>query len=812
MSRRQQPPTPSRSSRAAPPGAGADTTTPPPTPRGPSTLAAPKPVRPAQKAMLEPPTTPQWTSQPSPPGYTSFPPPPSPIPNAGGLPVPSGRPAATSSPATSAPGFRSPGPNALTSFPPPPPTPPQRDDGGYFQHKSPAAARVPYDNLATPEKTTTSHLQVERELRPGVFDIDNLEETLHNLRFAPSPMLSTIYSVPSTPREELSTPDFTASTTSCFTPPSTNPTPEPHLLTPRGAAAPALPPPPPVREPVTSPTRPRSNSRRTSPPTRKRGRGVVSCINTPSTFATTWYAHPTAPEFDICARCYEDHLAGTRLENDFRGRLLDDGKPRACLFASPRVMEHLLPRALSEGRTDDLVAFLRRRAGIPDCRGQTGVPGREGQRWFRPRNNAVPNMVVCEACFEDHVLPSPSASNFEPAAGQPANDVWACDFAIPSIRRAHKLKGSPSWSTFCKSASARMALTPCARGQKVAVTSRVWFAPTTSGMHPALVCAACFSDHVDGTGEERRWREVPSQVAARYGSMTRCALGRFDLGVAMSRAHEGGDFGIFWRALDAFCHEESCVEGGMRDGKWFTFPSHPEGFAVCKACVACVVEPLGLAASFVPRCSSSSSATPTVCSLNPASPRFAAYAARLLEGFYVADAGALEAYALEFASLPPCPRDEDFRGGRWYGWQGCAVCPSCYHEFARGTALAASMTLRGEVVRDASLMCEMYSPRMRGLYTEACKRGDVKGLLAAAAARRKVFAETVPVIRQTVLEAQVRRGGKGVVDGPGVGLGLSFANLVEGQPGQGGSVASLLGSGTRSLVVAELERRWREVE
>lgn len=641
--------------------------------------------------------------------------------------------------------------------------------------------------------------------------MDNLEETLHNLRFAPSPMLSTIYSVPSTPRDELSTPDFTASTTSCFTPPSTNPTPEPHL-TPRGVVAPALPPPPPS-QPVTSPTRPRSNSRRTSPPTRKRGRGVVSCINTPTTFPTTWYAHPTAPDFNICARCYEDHLAGTRLENDFRGRLLDDGKPRACHFASsPRVVEHLLPRALSEGRTDDLVAFLRRRGDIPDCRGQAGVPGREAQRWFRPRNNAVPNMVVCEACFEDHVLPSPSAAaNFEPASQQPASDVWACDLALPSIRRAYKLKAPSSWPSFCAAAAERMSLPACARSQKVAVKSRMWFAPTTSGMQSALVCAACFADHVAGTGEERRWRELPADAAARFGSMTRCALGRFDLGVAMSRAHEAKDFGVFWRALDAVCHEEPCEKAGIRDGRWFTFPSHPEGFAVCAGCVASVVEPLGLAASLVPRCSSSSGA-PTVCSLNPASPRFAAYAARLLEGFYVADAGALEAYALEFASLPPCPRDEDFRGGRWYGWQGCAVCPSCYHEFARGTALAAGMTLRGEVVKDASLMCEMYSPRMRGLYTEACARGDVKGLLAAAAARRKVFAETVPVIRETVLEAQMRRGGAAAVDGPGVGLGIGFANLLEVQPGQGGSVASVLGSGTTSLVVAELERRWREVE
>ena len=102
-----------------------------------------------------------------------------------------------------------------------------------------------------------------------------------------------------------------------------------------------------------------------------------------------------------------------------------------------------------------------------------------------------------------------------------------------------------------------------------------------------------------------------------------------------------------------------------------------------------------------------------------------------------ADTRPLETYALEFASLPLCPRDEDAQNRRWYGWKDCTICPACYHEFARGTALAPRMQLKGETA-PVSLMCEMYSPRMRALYVEACAKGDPAELLKASRKRRSL--------------------------------------------------------------------------
>ncbi|KAK6213628.1 integral membrane protein [Colletotrichum tabaci] len=796
-------------------------------------LAAPKPVRPVS-STLQPPA-PQWTGNPSPPSYTSFnvPPPASPAPNpgAGGLPAPS---RTASSPGVSTSNrlanLRSPGPGALTSFPTPP-TPPQqqREATSYFPkdinttHPPPKKPSTPvpaptrrpplsvvHGVLTPPEKATSPVEAVapETKQRPGVIDFDNLEETLQNLRFAPSPMLSTIYSVPSTPRDELTTPDFPTGATSCFTPPSTNPTPEPltpldptpprggGLPLPAAAAAAAA-----IKEPVIMPpTRPRANSRRASPPNGKRGRAVVACIDTPVTFSTTWYAHPAAPDFLVCSRCYEDHLVGTRFEHDFRGKVCGDGEPRACRFSKPRVRDHLLRATLATGRIEDLVGFLRHRSAVPDCKGSDGVRGSErGAKWFRPRNNAVPNMVVCEACFEDHVQPYRfAAQHFEPAAGQAPGDVWSCDLSIPRIRNAYRAAAArDDWAGFAKEAAARMNMPACAGRQKVTVGSRRWFTPATNGRHEGvLVCAACYSDHVVGSGEEHRWRQVAGDdhdhdgLASRYGSLVYCALGHFNVGVAMARAVESGDASVFWRALDAVCREEFCHPRGIKDGTWYTFPSHPEDFAICAACVAAVASPLGLASSLVPRCGVPPGATIT-CSLNPASPRFASYAARLREAFLAADAQPLEAYALEFASLPPCPRDEDVRDRRWYGWRdGCVACPSCYRECVRGTALAASMPLRGDVVA-ASLACEMYSPRMRALYADACARSppDASALLEAGRRRRAVYVETVPAIREMVMGLQ----------------GSLCGNQVD-------SILAEYGSASRTHVLRELERRWREVE
>ncbi|OLN96300.1 hypothetical protein CCHL11_04503 [Colletotrichum chlorophyti] len=860
MSHRPPPPQPARSSRpqtafgAGPISSNSTDAAPSTVLSRPDTLAAPKPVRPIQQEKLQPPT-PQWTAtgQPSPPCYTSFPPPPSPAPSAGvvGSPLSSKvQSAGPASPSLSVPGayvnLRSPGPGALTSFPPPP-TPPQAGATSYFPSvvpprkstPAPTASRMPpstaaettavYNLLTTAAKTNTGVPATARELRPGVIDFDNLEETLHNLRFAPSPMLSTIYSAPSTPRDELTTPDFSASTasnTSCVTPPSTNPTPEPltpSSVTPRG-------PPPAQKGAIISPTRPRANSRRASPPSRKRGRGVVSCINSPVTFTTTWYTHPTAPDFHICSRCYEDHLVGTRFEHDFRPKICDDKKPRVCRFSKPRVKDHLLRNTLITGRIEDLVTFFRQRSTVPDCRGADGVRGSDGPKWYRPKNNAIPNMVVCQACFEDHIQPYRSAANFEPASGQAPNDVWSCDLAIQRIQTVYKAKAAANdWAGFTKEAISRMEMPPCARRQKVHVGSRKWFTPTTNH-GSVLVCAACYSDYIANTGEEHKWRDAGDNLASRYGSLVYCVLGHFNVGIAMSRAMETREYSIFWNALDAACSEEFCDPQGIKDGRWYTFPSHPEEFGICASCVATIAEPLGLASSLVPKCGVSPGST-ILCSFNPASPRFLSYMTKLLEGFFTADTQPLESYALEYASLPLCPRDEDLQNRRWYGWRDCTICPSCYHEFARGTALAASMPLKGDVISD-SLMCEMYSPRMRSLYTEACARSPPNSseLLQVSKARRTVYFETVPVLRQMIIEDElalgrqrkravsqihnVTRQSPDAYTTPGVGLG--FSNHFELQGGlygnQANSILAEYGSGTRSLVFGQLERRWREVE
>lgn len=58
--------------------------------------------------------------------------------------------------------------------------------------------------------------------------------------------------------------------------------------------------------------------------------------------------------------------------------------------------------------------------------------------------------------------------------------------------------------------------------------------------------------------------------------------------------------------------------------------------------------------------------------------------------------------------------------------------------FAKGLGLDWSFQLQGQRV-SSSMMCDVYSPRMRKLYQQACTTNDLEGFLNAAKHRRQVF-------------------------------------------------------------------------
>ncbi|KAK7991448.1 hypothetical protein PG988_000242 [Apiospora saccharicola] len=489
-------------------------------------------------------------------------------------------------------------------------------------------------------------------------------------------------------------------------------------------------------------------------------RPVTSCIDNPVTFNTTWYTHFAAPEFFICSRCYADHIASSQFRDAFHVAAPAEGEPRVCRFSSPRMKDDLWPKAVASDYLQPVTDWMQHRSRIADCKGfLPGVKGTEGVKWYAPKLREYPTWwAVCEACYEDRVKMFPQMdSHFRPHPDTHWPDqVWNCDLSVPFIQKEFMKQGPKGdWPTFVRESRAHGHIPACPGHEAHSALGRPWFRPV-HGPNWLLLCAACFLNRVFHTSDAAKWAP-DEQLSKMDKTMVRCPMAQFNISMAMERAGETGDFALFWTAMNKLSQEKFCDPRGITDGAWYTLHGvgADAGYQVCSSCYVSIAEPWGVSQFFRRKINIPPGAT-LPCCMNPQHPRGREFFDLLLEMYYTQSPASLAAYADEYAAIPPCPRYHNGgvqdQGFRWYGWKECAVCPECYHEFARKhEALAGLMTLKNEPIEkdgdgDAKVMCEMYSPRMRDLYllcngTEQAA-ADPKPLLEFAAERRRVFAET----------------------------------------------------------------------
>jgi hypothetical protein len=520
-----------------------------------------------------------------------------------------------------------------------------------------------------------------------------------------------------------------------------------------------------------------------------------ACVDVAATFETTWYVHPSAPDFPICSYCYTQHIAASPFSETFRGALSSDGKPRSCRFSKPRMKDHLFKTAVASGHIQPVINWMRLRSSIPDCRGVTPLQGDVGYKWFRPREaNDIPGFVLCQACYEDHVLTNSLSAFFEPTQLQGANEWWACDMAVPYILFEYNEKGKSksidAWKGFASEAKGRMTITPCPGRRFTKSHGKRWFIPSEGvGPRDLLLCHACYCDHVAIHKDfAPSWSE-DTELARRFTNEVRCSVGsRFNVRMSLAQCEKTEDFAPFWRAMSLIGDgvEKVCDEKGILDGTWYTFPSHPPGFRVCRACFVSVGPALSITQFFVPLHDHEAEG-PQLCCLNVAHPRFKSFLPRLVEMYFTRSRTRFETYVATHAGVPPCPRENEVAGRKWFGWRDCTICAECHHDFAsRHPSMVEKMELK-DTLLPAANMCEMYSPRMRELYAScaASSSGTDPGPLRAFAARRRlIYVETVPRMRQMIQEQR----------------------MMASQQGMMGDAQTTLG------VVRELERRWKDVE
>lgn len=564
-----------------------------------------------------------------------------------------------------------------------------------------------------------------------------------------------------------------------------------------------------------------------------------SCIDIPVTFATTWYYHPATPEFFICSRCFTDLIASTQFRQLFQSLTSAIGNRRHCRFSKPMMKDHIWKNAVLTNCLQPAIDWMRLRATIPDCRGVDGVKGDTGIKWYSAVNDSIPGFLLCQACYEDHALTNPLASYFQPhPQAQGAKDHWACDMAIPFIQQQYEADGSTGhWSNFAFEAKSRLVIPRCAQQVAVKAHGKKWFGPV-HGPTGLILCAACYCDQVIHTGEEPRWQVVPGLTDAR-DKQVRCAMGRFNIRMAMARAHEVRDFSIFWTAIQKLEEHPLCADSGTQDDNvtWWTLPGDPSGFQVCGACYVAIAEPLGVSQFFEQK-QGIPQGTILQCCFNLAHPRLRYYMPRLLEAYFTHNPMSLIQYATTYGSIKPCAREVELVGARWYGWSECTICPECYLSFARQhNALVMQMPLQHTLI-DNPTMCEMYSPRMRGLYAEAASRTppNPTDLLHHAQLRRQTYHATVPQMRRLISQQKLALGQQQMLNtlstfhtnsgqlqqiaystthtysAPGVGGG--FANMDALQGAAYGQQAMGITAGAQGALgmVRNLEQQWRAVE
>ncbi|KAI0455095.1 hypothetical protein F5B21DRAFT_213664 [Xylaria acuta] len=609
--------------------------------------------------------------------------------------------------------------------------------------------------------------------------------------------------------------------------------------------APAIPAKVPLPTQQTPGARSPTSDASTTPP-RQPQTVVRECISTESTFATTWYTHPRAPEYPICMNCYENHIRGSRFKGEFQGTFLDDGKPRGCGFTCSRIKDSLWELALTSGSFDSLIEYMILRPSIPDCRGQGGAKAGSGIKWYRTRNNDIPAMAVCQACYEDHILAYPKfgQDHFEPfdasTIQQVADQMWSCDIAVSYIYREYKVRASTNdWPSFVQAVSVRLlSFQPCP-GEKTVYPDgkgRKWFTPI-NGPYGLLICGPCYCDYILLTGQEPLWRDAGDNLVQPFGVSVSCFFGaQYNVKVLAGRVLETNDYALFWKGIDVAAREPRC-KGRIQNATWYTLRSDPNGFEICRTCYVTLAESMGVGHHFKPKTDIPPGSS-MMCSFNPGIARFLVYMNKFVEMVYKQDPAPLEEFVKEYAFMPQCHRDKYVENARWFGWKDCAICAECHYEFIRGTALADSMPSQGTQVKGA-VMCEMYSPRMRQLYLAVCASDppDPKPLLEYSAQRRAVWAQTMPRARQILSDIKVKAlqqqsamntslfyWSSGNLWQNTLPLEQTYSNSATGhgnynhmqiKGAEYGQLATALGSeirGSPAYVADELERRWRLVE
>ncbi|GKU21943.1 integral membrane protein [Fusarium langsethiae] len=443
-------------------------------------------------------------------------------------------------------------------------------------------------------------------------------------------------------------------------------------------------------------------------------------------YALDWYRLTAVPQYLVCTRCYEDNVTGTQLAINFERYHSPEGTESKCGFWSPRAREVLWLQALQSNDIGPLRAFAEKTLTLPSCKGRVWSTAADGVKWWGMVNNEVDGFISCEACYEDRIVGTAFEARFSPYRQQGPDEKWMCDLCIPYIATVVvKMTKTNNWSGFTEAVKSRIHLPVC-EGRDEESNNGRWILPRRR-IDNMRICEACYLDKLAltcfGNEFERHQRaEGFDAFLESLGQKWKCSLTdtAVNMSIALKAALYRRDFNVFWNAASAICSLVPCTANGIIGGNWWTVTGGYPDFDVCEACYKGALETSDLGRFFEP---AKRDPTATItCNFCPGSPRWGTFITKFAEALDKGIFSYYSDYVRKWAGVQTCPGIKNRDKSKWWGHPEALACEDCWLSFVADTSLGDTVPVKG-VYDERTLICQLWSPRMRNMWLSACAAG-----------------------------------------------------------------------------------------
>lgn len=301
-----------------------------------------------------------------------------------------------------------------------------------------------------------------------------------------------------------------------------------------------------------------------------------------------------------------------------------------------------------------------------------------------------------------------------------------------------------------------MALPPCPRATPVTGFDD-WYT-LAGGPHAFSVCPTC-RDAIFNSGFERHFK--PKSRKSTDNNNIRCDFSvpwvRMAWTATVNKRRR--DLELLYVMADILADEPPCP-GRVETRDWYRLTDPETGksvhdFQVCPRCIKSLEALHPSLRGVFHRSHGHHHRQERSCSMRTDSKRFPTYLNLLSDTAQQAEDYHRPPNMFRFinlahriAGIPECSRDNMLLGQEWYiipGLPELTVCEDCYDEavwpaIKRGLPVAAEFKRHAKAVAPAhvGVSCQLYSPRMRRIFQEACQSDDLQTLRNASIQRYRV--------------------------------------------------------------------------